>query len=242
VLVAADHIRGGYLAALDRDTGQIAWRTQRPAIKSYSSPFVAQVAGKPQLLICGCDQVASFNPDTGKLNWSCAGTTESTCGTMVTDGEHVFASGGYPDRETICVRGDGSGEVVWRNRIQVYEPSMIVAGDHLFTVTDQGIAYCWVAATGEQQWRRRLGGSFSASPVLCNGLILVSNSKGESFVFEASGGAFRQVAKNKLGDDCYTSFALSNGWIFTRVGVLDGSQRRERLYCIGAQAALETTP
>lgn len=77
VILAADHAKGGYLAALDRDTGKIAWRTQRPAPSSYSSPFVGSVAGESQLLICGCEQVASFDPDTGQANWSCAGTTEA---------------------------------------------------------------------------------------------------------------------------------------------------------------------
>jgi len=236
VVVAADHVEGGYLAAIDRDTGQIAWRTPRPALSSYSSPMVAEVDGRPQLLICGCELVASFDPDTGKRNWSCPGTTESTCGTMVTDGMNVYASGGYPDRETICVRGDGSGEVVWRNKTSVYEPSLLLAGDFLFAVTDEGIAYCWSAATGERQWRKRLRGSLSASPVLCNGLILVSNRQGETFVFEASGEQYREVAKNQLGDDCYTSFALSDGLLFTRVGVRVDGGRQEKLYCIGTSA------
>lgn len=233
VIVAADHRKGGYLAAVDRDTGKIAWRTQRPALSSYSSPFVGQVAGESQLLICGCEHVASFDPDTGRPKWSCAGTTEATCGTMVTDGTNVFASGGYPGHETICVRGDGSGDVLWRNEVGVYEPSLLIADENLFTVTDKGIAYCWTAATGELQWRERLRGPFSASPVFCNGLILVSNLKGTTFVFEAVSDGFQLLSKNQLGDDCYTSLALSDGWIFTRVGVKGQEGRRERLYCIG---------
>ncbi|MGM0490677.1 MAG: PQQ-binding-like beta-propeller repeat protein [Planctomycetota bacterium] len=238
VIVAADHQKGGYLAALDRDTGEIAWRARRPALSSYSSPFVGHVAGESQLLICGCDQVAGFDPDTGRSNWSCPGTTESTCGTMVTDGTNVFASGGHPGHETICVRGDGSGKVVWRNDVGMYEPSLLLAGDHLFTVADKGIAYCWTAATGKLQWRERLRGPVSASPVLCNGLILVSNLRGTTFVFEADGDDFQLVSENQLGDDCYTSFALSDGWMFTRVGVKGKERRQERLYCIGNTESL----
>lgn len=236
VIIAADHEKGGYLAALDRDTGQLAWRTQRPALDSYSSPFICQVAGKPQLLICGCKRVASFDPATGRMNWSCPGTARLTCGTVVSDGTNVYASGGYPERETICVRGDGSEEVLWRNDINVYEPSLLLAGDHLFAVNDKGIAYCWTARTGELQWRERLRGPFSASPILCNGLILVSNLKGTTYVFEANPNGYQPVATNQLGDDCYTSFAVSNGWLFTRVGVKEEDTRRERLYCIGQLA------
>ena len=233
VIVAADHFGGGFLAALDRDTGKIVWRTQRPSIPTYSSPFIARVAGRDQLLISGCDEVASYDPDTGEANWSCPGTTQSTCGTMVANETSVFASGGHPGRETLCVRADGSGEVLWRNNTRLYEPSMLVFGGHLFAVTDDGIAYCWAVETGDVQWRQRLGGKFSASPVLCNGLLLVSNLSGETFVFQAAGDAYHQIAKNKLGDDYYASFALSDGLIFARAGFREGNGRQERLFCIG---------
>ncbi len=235
VIVAADHFGGGFLAALDRDTGKLVWRTQRPSIPTYSSPFIARVAGRDQLLISGCDEVASYDPNTGEANWSCPGTTQLTCGTMVANETSVFASGGHPGRETLCVRADGSGEVLWRNNTRLYEPSMLVFGGHLFAVTDDGIAYCWAVETGDVQWRQRLGGKFSASPVLCNGLLLVSNLSGETFVFQAAGDAYHQIAKNKLGDDYYASFGLSEGLIFARAGFREGDGRQERLFCIGEQ-------
>lgn len=65
VIVAADNRGGGYLAALDGKSGEIVWRVGRPVISTYSSPVVAQVGGRDQLLISGCDRVAGYDPGTG---------------------------------------------------------------------------------------------------------------------------------------------------------------------------------
>ena len=62
-----------------------------------------------------------------------------------------------------------NGELVWTNRTKVYEPSLITDGSHVFAVSDDGIAYCWSAEDGKSAWKKRLGGSFSSSPILCNG-------------------------------------------------------------------------
>lgn len=234
VIVAADHQGGGFLAALDRESGEIAWRTSRPAINSHSTPLVANVGGKDQLLISGCDTVSSYDPATGDENWSRSGTSATTCSTIVVEGERIFASGGYPDKQTLCL--DPSGEVLWDHKTAVYEPSMLVAGENLFAVTDRGIAYCWSAQTGEERWKKRLGGNFSASPILCNGLIYVSSDKGETFVFKESGDSYQEVATNQLGTDCYASPAVADSQLFIRVGT-GGAQRQEKLCCIAAPEA-----
>ena len=232
VIVSADNWGGGYLAALHRDTGEVVWRKSRPAISTYSSPLLASVDGRDQLVISGCNQLVSYDPATGNELWSCQAIAEATCGTPVTDGSMIFASGGFPERQTICVKGDGSGEMAWSDKTKVYEPSMVTTGEHLFAVTDEGIAVCWSARTGKALWKQRLGGSFSASPVICNGLIYVSNLSGETVVFEANGDAYHEAARNRLGDDSYASPAVSGDSLFLRVGFGAGNERKERLVCI----------
>lgn len=230
VIVSADNWGGGYIAALHRETGEIVWRKKRPTISTYSSPLVSSVGGRDQLVISGCNQLVSYDPATGDELWSCQAIAEATCGTPVTDGSAIFASGGYPERQTICV--DGSGQTVWSNKTKVYEPSMVATGEHLFAVTDEGIALCWSAKTGKELWKQRVGGSFSASPVVCNGMIYVPNLSGETIVFEAKGDAYHEVARNQLGNDSYASVAVSGNELFMRVGVGEGNERKERLVCI----------
>lgn len=239
VIFAADNRGGGCIAALDRETGEIAWRKSRPAVATYSSPIVAAVAGRDQLLISGCDALTSYDPNTGKEIWSCRGVAEATCGTVVWNAQHVFASGGYPQSETICVLADGSAKKVWRNSVRVYEPSMVLYEEHLYAITDKGIAHCTDAATGDEKWKQRLGGSFSASPVICNGLIYVSNDRGRTYVLDASPKAFNLVAENQVGTDTYASPAISEDQVFLRVGTDGPNGRQERLFCLGAPPAEE---
>jgi outer membrane protein assembly factor BamB len=233
VIFAADNRGGGCLAALDRQSGEIAWRKSRPAVSTYSSPIVATVADRDQLLISGCNSLTSYDPNNGNLIWSCPGTAEATCGTVVWNERYVFASGGFPDAETMCVLADGSGQKVWSQPVKFYEPSLVFFGDHLYGVTDKGIAYCFDAATGNERWKKRLGGSFSASPVVCNSLVYVSDDRGKTYVFNASPDAFKLVAQNQLGTDTYASPAFSEGQIFLRIGSGEGNSRQELLSCLG---------
>ncbi len=231
VVIAADNQGGGYLAALDRETGAVAWRTARGNASSYSSPIIGTLDGKEQLLITGGDRLASYDPGTGKLNWETPCISEATCGTVVVTGDRVLASGGYPDKETVCVASNG--EKLWSNNTKVYEPSLVASDGLAFAITDDGIAYCWDINDGTQMWRERLGGNFSSSPVVCNGNVYVASLTGQCFVFRASGKGYEQVAQNQLGNDCYASPAISGGEIFFRIGIGSDRDRREELVCIG---------
>lgn len=237
VIFACDNGGGGFLASVHRKTGKLHWRKKRSNASTYSSPVIAEVAGKSQLLISGGDQVASYDPLTGEENWSCEGTTEATCGTMVWDGDLVFASGGYPGRETLAVKADGSGTVVWRNEVKCYEQSMLATGGYLYAVNDDGIAFCWEAATGRERWKKRLGGPVSASPVLAGGNIYLSNESGKTFVFEANPERFVSVATNQLGEEAFATPTIVGGRIYARVASFAGQDRRETLYCLGSASS-----
>ena len=154
----------------------------------------------------------------------------------MSDGERIFASGGYPESETICLSADGRR--LWSNNLKTYEPSLLVVEDRLLTVNDKGVAICWNAASGEELWKERLGGNFSASPVLVSGRVMVPNLSGETFVFEA-GEQYVPIAKNRLGDDCYASPAISGNQMFLRIGVGKGNARTEQLVCLEPEPAGE---
>lgn len=232
LIVPADHQGGGYIAAVDRKTGDIVWRAPRPRESSYSSALIANVAGSDQLLICGCGLVASYDPNTGEKNWQAKATTSATCGTVVVDSDRVFASGGNPGSQTACVRADGSGDVVWTNRTKHYEPSLVVANGLLFGINDSGIANCWSTKTGEEQWSVRLRGGFSASPVVVDDLIYCPSLSGVTYVFRVTADGYQEVAQNQLGDANYASLTMSGNSILIRAVHDEAGGRVQRLHLI----------
>ncbi len=232
VIVAAEWDGESYIAALKRSDGTPAWRIPRPNNVSFSTPVVAHVAGRDQLLISGGGVVSSYDPASGKPLWEAAGTTAATCGTVVWDGDIVFASGGYPKSETVAIKGDGSGEVLWKNGQKCYEQSMLAVDGHLYALTGNGVLFCWEGRTGKEMWKRRLSGPVSASPALANGHIYWANEGGSLYVFKANPQKCELVAENRIGNDSFPSPAVAGSQLFLRVAH-NGSRRQEALYCFG---------
>jgi outer membrane protein assembly factor BamB len=235
VIVAADYEKGGYIAGYDRKSGRRVWRVARPEKLSFSSPVVANVAGRDQLLISGCELLASYNPKTGNKLWAFPATTMATCGTMVWMDNLVFASGGYPKAETICMKADGSGKVVWKNRQKCYEQSMLAYDGHIYALTDQGIAYCWRAADGQQMWRERLRGPVSSSPVLVGDTIYQPVENGTTYVYKASPKKFELLAENKLGNSGFATPTICGNRIYIRTTQSVGGRQQDVLFCVGQE-------
>ena len=132
----------------------------------------------------------------------------------------------------IAIRPDGRGDVTdthiaWRTiKGAGYVPSPIVEGPYLVVVSDNGIASCFEAESGERLWMERLGGGHSASMVSANGNVYLLSDEGVTTVVRP-GPKFEVLAKNNLGDRCSASPAISGGRIYIR--------GEKHLYAIGAQ-------
>lgn len=233
LFVSADNRGGGVVAALDRVTGKIAWQTSRPAKDNYASPTLLAAGGKEQLVVHGCDLVSSFEPLTGKKLWEIEGSTTECVTSLVTDGDRIFISGGWPKKHVQALLADGSGKSAWESTLQVYVPSMIVTGGHLFATQDSGVATCWNCETGKEVWKERVGGTFTSSLVLVGDNLFATNEAGQTFVFKANPAKFELVAENKLGDEVYATPAICGGRIYSRVVENVGGNKQETLYCIG---------
>lgn len=233
VLVSADNKGSGAIAALDRATGKVAWKHERPAVPNYTSPIILKIDGKDQALFIGCDLVTSCDPLTGKKLWEFKGATTECVTSTITDGQCIFTSGGYPKNHLSAVRADGSGKVVWENKSRVYVPSMIVKSGHLYAVLDAGTAKCWKSNTGQEVWEGRLGGTFSASPVLVGDLLFATNEAGKTFILKATPESFEIVGENLLGDEVFGTPTFCGNRIYMRVAMSKKGPRQEMLYCLG---------
>lgn len=236
VIVSSDNKKGGMLAALNRKTGEFVWQRERPELPNYPSPTLLHVNGQDQLIMVGGDQIVSYDPNTGKTNWQTEGATTECVTSTLTDGKHIYTSGGYPKNHMSAIRADGSGAMAWENKTRLYVPSLVIRDGYLYGVLDAGIATCWEAATGEEMWKARLGGTFSSSPVLVGDRVFVCNEGGEFFVFRARPDQYEEIAKSQLGSQVFATPTIVGSRIFHRVAQLDASgNRQEWLYCIGEE-------
>lgn len=229
--------RAGGLFALSKRDGRPLWRAMRPQETGYSSPILAEVAGRSQILMSGGYQVAAYQPEDGRLLWQVKATSRTTCGTMVWKNDMVFASGGFPESGTYGVLVNHQGaEVVWQNRVKCYEQSMVVAGDYLYGFADNGIVFCWRCSDGQEMWRQRLGGPVSASPLVVGDRIYASNERGVTFVFRASPKGFELLGKNVFGDSSFASPIYADGKLFLRHASSKNGVRQEFLVAISEKS------
>jgi outer membrane protein assembly factor BamB len=235
VIINGDHDGDGYLVALDKRSGNTVWKTPRENnTRSYCAPIIREIDGRTQMILSGDKCVASYDPHNGSRHWVIDGPTEQFVASLVYNGKFLFLTAGYPDKHMLAIDPRGSGNVTkshiaWRTREACsYVPSPIAAGDYFLITSDEGIASCFEADTGKRLWRQRLGTHYSGSPVLVDGLVYFTADDGVTKVVRP-GTKLDVVAENHLGEDCYSSPAVSQGRIFVRA--------EKNLYCIGSADA-----
>jgi len=211
VILPCDGADAQFVVALDAATGDVAWKTERPAAakrpanerRAFSTPLVITVDKQDQVVIPGAQCVYSYDPDTGKELWRVTYTGFSNVPRPVFANGLVYVSSGYFTHELMAIRPDGKGDVTathvaWRYKKGVPNvPSPVVVGGLLFMASDQGTATCLDAKTGEVKWTERLPGTYTASPLVRGDTIYAFADDGKAVLFKAAD-SFDIVGRNEL--------------------------------------------
>lgn len=232
-----------YVAAFDKKTGKTVWKEERKTDAekecpdAYTTPIVAKVNGKDAIIISGADYVTAHDPKTGKEIWRAGGLNPEKSpnyrivGTPVTANGLIVATS--RERPMLALRGNGKGDVTTSNLAWTYDdkkapdvPSLAFDGTYLYLLHDNGFMTCLKASDGSVAWgpERITGGPYSASPLVGDGRVYVTNEDAVTTVY-STGPEIKELAKNQL-DGGYTlsSFAVSDGELFLRT--------QKFLYCI----------
>ena len=223
VIVNGDHDGDAYLVALDRSTGQTVWKTPREnKTRSYATPIIRHIGGRPQMMLAGSKCVASYDPRDGSRQWIIDGPTEQFVASAVYSRGLLFITGGFPDKHILAIDPRGTGNITsthirWHHKRKgvSYVPSPVAAGPFFYVVSDDGIGTCFEAETGKINWQQRLGGRHSSSLVATNEHVYFTNDDGITRVVKV-GPVFQLAAENRLGEAVDSSPAISAGQLFIR--------------------------
>ena len=211
-----------FVVALDKVTGKVRWKKMREGYQAYTTPLVVSLPEGDQVISPGALRAIAYEPRTGNEIWQVRyGEGFSNVPRPVYGLGLVFICTGFQQASLLAIKPDGRGDitkskVVWRlDRGVPLTPSPLLVGDELYMVTDNGIATCVDAKTGEELWRARLGGNHSASPIYADGKIYFLSEEGESVVI-APGRQLKHLATNQLEGPTLASMAISDSSLFVR--------------------------
>ena len=205
------------VTALDVNTGQIAWQTERKVTArkpfSFCTPLLLKANGRNQLILPASDVVQSLDPRTGKELWRLTYDGYSVVPRPIYESDLVFVCTGFNTPHLLAIDPTGRGDVTethlrWEEVSGIPTTSSLVGFDgKIALVNGRGIASCFDARTGKQLWKERVGGNFSASPILSGSYLYLLSEEGECTVLDVSGDP-TEVAVNRLGERCLASPAV----------------------------------
>ncbi len=221
-----------YLLRIDAVTGETTWKQERPtkALRespdSYTTPALLQYDGVTEIVITGGDAVTGHDPESGQELWRADGLNPTRnqsyrlVASPLTLDDIIVAPTRV--RPLLALRAGGRGDVlhshvIWEAENGPDVPTPVSDGEYLYIVNDQGIVYVHDVQTGKLIYgqQRIQPGTYSASPVIADGKIYVTNEDGMTTVFR-TGPDFEVIAQNPLDDYVLSSPAISDGQIFIR--------------------------
>lgn len=237
IVNAADE--GRAVIAFDKATGDEKWRYEAKQLElTYNTPTVhTPRSGKAELVIAAPNELFALDPRTGKkLWWAKSEIPGNISPCVISEGEVLFTTGGYPRKGAIAIKGGGSGDVtdqiLWKSKTFSYVPSSVYKDGLLFWVNDEASVIAMDLKKGETVTKRSVDAikkrkkfSFYASTLRVGDKLVAVSRRNGTFIFEAAKG-MKLVGVNTLGDesDFNATPAMAKNAIYLR--------SNKAVYCI----------
>ena len=237
VIQNCDATGSSYLLSVDKNTGDDIWKTPRREKPKggWSTPVLIDAGGIKQLVLNGEFGVETYDPSTGKPIWFCKGFNGRGTPVPVEGNGLIYVVNGKAG-DVYAVKLDGKGDVTqshmaWHTPRKGGRdlPSPVLTDEALVVVGMSGIATGYDPIDGAELWKQRLGGNYSASPIVAGGLVYAVAEDGTVTVLKPGKQAAKIVAQNGCGvgsdEIVRASLAAHSGQLLLRSD--------KRLYCIG---------
>ncbi|MDX2150287.1 MAG: PQQ-binding-like beta-propeller repeat protein [Bryobacteraceae bacterium] len=225
VFLQCDWSPGGFLLALDLDSGNEVWRKPRAEGHSWTTPAVYRSPQGESVLVANSSRrILGYRTRDGAELWSFDNSTTQPWDRIpapVVTGDLVIVTGGAPDRPIYAIRTSASGEVkpehlAWTTgRGAPYMSTPLALDGLLYTVQGNGILTAYELSTGARLYQQRLGCQVSASPVGVPDRVCLLAEDGTLFSIK-SGRTYELLAKASAGEPCLATPALSGRLLIAR--------------------------
>ena len=221
LFVLIDHHGPSYLVAVEKQSGEVAWKTDRgERVPSWSSPVIAKSGDRNIVVTSSADTVDAYDAKTGESFWQLGGLQGNHIPSATIDGDEIFVGsttmyGGATDEEATagsncCIKltnvdGKAGYKVRWgAERANSYYSTPLAFAGYVYYVNKVGVLFCVDQETGKQVFAKRIGNPCWASAVG------VTQPDGEQLVYFVlkngftvilkPGDQYNQVARNQLYD------------------------------------------
>ncbi len=240
LILTFDGVDAQFLMALNRKTGATVWRTDRttdygdldengqPKLdgdirKAYGTPSLVEVNGRWQIVSVGSRAAFAYDAETGKELWTIRHDDFNASSPPLFYKGHAIINTGSRNSNLVSVRleestrGDVSeSHVVWnRDKGNSDLSAPVLVGNRIYSIANNGVVSCVNADTGEEVWKGRADGTFTASPIAAGDLLYFCNEEGDTFVIRA-GETFEIVSRNHLSEGMRASPSAADGMLFLR--------------------------
>ncbi len=225
-LVVGEHVivqAGASVVKLDKLTGKIEWRSLTDGGgmwgSAFSSPVLATLAGREQLIVQTREKLAGLDPATGEPLWQ--QTVPAFRGmniltpTVLGDGIFTSSYGGKSFLYRLAAEGNGVSQA-WENKTQGYMSSPVVIEGHAYLHLRNQRFTCLDLATGREAWTTTPFGQYW-SLIARGDRILALDQRGDLRLIRATPEKFDLLSSRKISDDeTWAHLASSGDQLFIR--------------------------
>lgn len=229
VVMARMHNGESWLAAFDKQTGDMAWKVARnysvptECDHGYTTPLVMPYQGKESILVWGAEHLTIHSATDGQVSWSCGKFNPEgnklwpAISTPVIVGDMVVVAYGRNDRGTprlYGIRLSGSGDVtatnhIWmRDDVGTFVPTPAVYQGRVIMLRDRGEVASIDASTGKTIWEAAFPkhrSNFYSSPLIAGNKLYAPREDGTVFVARITGDQFELLSENNMGESIISS-------------------------------------